>query len=137
MKSFEELKDALHREGVTVIEYNNMQIACIILNDDEFNALMKNCSIRPCIVDSRLDIWHDNGNDVFVNIVLEFQDYKSIEVLLYANECIDFFEALAESGIIALMPEHYEANANIFMIQLAKKDKMEEAYDNIKAYMKL
>ncbi len=136
MKTFEELKASLHKEGVTIIEHDNMLIPCIIMNNEQFDDLMNNCSNRPCIVDSRLDIWHDNNGDVFVNIILEFQGYKSVKVLLYANDCLPFFEALAESSIISIIPEHYGTNTNIFMIQLAKKDKMEEAYDNIKAYMK-
>ena len=136
MKNLDELEKELHKEGITILEYDGMKIPCIIIKDDKFNNLIR-FNDKPTIVDSRLDIWHDDNGKVFVNIIIEFKGYDKIQALLYANNCLQFFEALAEYGMIALMPEHYSNNTNILMIQLAKKDRMEEALDNIRSYMKV
>ncbi|MEM4237778.1 MAG: hypothetical protein QW050_02170, partial [Candidatus Nitrosocaldaceae archaeon] len=123
------------KDGLIIINYDEKKIPCILLNDKKFNELMKNYYNKSMMVDSRFDIWHDDKGNVFVNIILEFEDYEVIEALLYANESIQFFEALAEYGIIALMSANY--SSNILMVQLAKKERMEEALENIKRYMNI
>lgn len=135
MKTLEELMALLHKDGLIIINYDEKKIPCILLNDKKFSELMKNYYNKSMMVDSRFDIWHDDKGNVFVNIILEFEDYEVIEALLYANESIQFFEALAESSIIALMSANY--SSNILMVQLAKKERMEEALENIKRYMNI
>ncbi len=134
MKRFDELRDSLHKEGVTIIEYDGLKIPCILINNDRFDELIKYYSNRTLMVDAKLDIWHNESKDVFVNIILEFESYGKMDVLLYANQTLPFFECLAESGMIALIREHNPSN--IIMIQLARKDEIEEALNNIRAYMK-
>ncbi|MDQ3948601.1 MAG: hypothetical protein M3218_05690, partial [Thermoproteota archaeon] len=59
--------------------------------------------------------------------------------LLYANDLVEFFEALAESGMISLAPDsqdYYSNSQNLFVIQLPKKDAAEHALEIIKANMK-
>ena len=47
---------------------------------------------------------------------------------------IEFFEALAESGLISLLPDSsaYANSQNVFMIQLPKKDAAVKALEIIK-----
>jgi hypothetical protein len=58
--------------------------------------------------------------------------------LLYANDMLDFFEALSNTGLIALAPNlsFAPSNSNIFMIQLPKKEAAENAFEIIKANIK-
>jgi hypothetical protein len=64
----------------------------------------------------------------FLNIGLE-QNY-----LLYANDKIEFFEALSDTGLIALTPDpaFHHTTSNVFMVQLPKKYAAENALQIIK-----
>ncbi len=55
--------------------------------------------------------------------------------LFYANEMLEFFEALADSGLIAIAPDAkgYSSEERIFMIQLAKREGAEKALEIIRA----
>lgn len=81
-----------------------------------------------------LDIFYD-GNDVFVDVEIKFADADfDKNYLLYANGMLEFFEALAESGLIAISPgAHAQADSqSIFMIQLARNVGAERALQIIR-----
>jgi hypothetical protein len=126
-------KDAinpLYKGGTAIIEYENMLIPSIVIDNGKFTEIR---SIKSSIVNSILEILNDNGN-VYVNIILEFSNAQ-LDVIINANENLNFFKALAEYGIIAIMPEDYESTTDIFMIQLAKNEKIENLYTIIKSYI--
>ena len=58
--------------------------------------------------------------------------------MLYANNMVEFFEALAESGLVSFAPDSsaYTNSQNVFMIQLPKKDAAEKALEIIKSNAK-
>jgi len=58
--------------------------------------------------------------------------------LLHANDILEFFEALAHTGLIALAPDPSVTpnDSNVFMIQLPKKEPAENALQIIKAHAK-
>ncbi|MDQ3718319.1 MAG: hypothetical protein M3311_04095, partial [Thermoproteota archaeon] len=58
--------------------------------------------------------------------------------LLYVNDMIEFFEALAESGMLSFAPDSPDRlnSQNLFVIQLPKKDAAEQALEIIKANLK-
>jgi hypothetical protein len=58
--------------------------------------------------------------------------------LLYVNDMIEFFEALAESGMLSLAPDSLDRldSQNLFIIQLPKKDAAEHALEIIKGNLK-
>jgi hypothetical protein len=89
---------------------------------------------KKVAADTMLDIFYD-GQDVFVDVQIKFAgtDFEE-NYLLYANDMMEFFEALAESGLIALAPDStsYTNSQNVFMIQLPKKDAAEKALQIIK-----
>jgi len=136
--SFEELLNSVHKEGVTVFNYNDMKIPCIFVKHERFDQIVKACYGKTLVVDANLNILHDDQKHVFVEVLLKFSDIAvEQKVLLYANENLEFFEQFAQSGIIALAPEPtgYEST-NIFMVQLPKKDAVERALELIKSYLK-
>ena len=93
---------------------------------------------KKLAVDTLLNIFH-NGYDVFVDVQLKFLNVGINEnYLLYANDMLDFFEALSNTGLIALAPNlsFAPSNSNIFMIQLPKKEAAENAFEIIKANIK-
>jgi hypothetical protein len=136
--SFEDLLNSAHKEGITLFNYNDMQIPCIFVKHDRFEEIAKACYGKPLAVDANLNILHDDQKHVFVEISLKFTAAAlEQKVLLYANESLEFFEHLAQSGIIALAPKPVgQASANIFMVQLPRRDAAEKALELIKSHLR-
>lgn len=128
----------LHKEGSALIDFNRNKIPCIYINPARFDEIMNAIHGKKLAVDSLLNIFH-NGYDVFVDVQLNFLNVGINEnYLLYANDMLDFFEALSKTGLIALAPNLSVVNSssNIFMIQLPKKEAAENAFEIIKANIK-
>ena len=136
--SFEELMNSVHKEGITFFDYNNMKIPCIFVKNEIFDEISKACYGKTLAVDSDLNILHDDRKNVFVEILLRFSAAGlEQKVLLYANDNLEFFERLAQSGIIAIASEpHSRASTNIFMVQLPRRDALDNALELIRSYMK-
>lgn len=136
--AFKDLLNSVHKEGITIFSYDSMKIPCIFVKHDRFDEIAKACYGKPLAVDANLNVLHDDQKHVFVEILLKFSAAElEQKVLLYANENLEFFEHMAESGIIALAPEPIgQAGTNIFMVQLPKKDAVERALELIKSYLK-
>jgi hypothetical protein len=132
---FKRLLESVHRE-ITLIDYNEMKVPCVIVKRDRFEEIMKAFYGRPQRVNANLNILHDDQKHVFVEILLNFANLTPMKVLLYANETLEFFEHMAASGMIALVPEHVEeSSANIFMVQLPRRDSIERALELIRSYL--
>ncbi|MFQ5969682.1 MAG: hypothetical protein ACE5J2_04215 [Nitrososphaerales archaeon] len=136
--SFEDLLNAVHKEGITLSDYNGIKIPCIFVKKERFDEIVQACYGKPLLIDTNLNILHDDMKHVFVEIQLRFTK-AGVEqkVLLYANESLEFFEHLALSGLLALAPEATgSSSTNIFMVQLPRKDAIEDALELIKSYLK-
>ncbi|MEE8132963.1 MAG: hypothetical protein V3T40_05250 [Nitrososphaerales archaeon] len=105
--SLEGLLNSVHKEGISLFEYNNMNIPCVLLKNERFDDIAKAFYNNLLLVDSNLNILHDHRKNVFVEIVLKSQAVGiEQKVLLYGNRNLDFFECLAKCGIIALAQPH-------------------------------
>jgi hypothetical protein len=138
-RTLEEFKAHIHKEGATLVDFAGTRVPCILMSpkkyEEEVLHRAYNISVRA---DTLLDIFYD-GQDVFVDVQLKFLDTDfGQNFLLYANDMVEFFEALAESGMIALAPtsQNHTNSQNLFMIQLPKRDAAERALDIIKANLK-
>jgi hypothetical protein len=136
--SFEDLMRSVHKDGITLFEYDQMKIPCILLKNERFGEISKAFYGKPLVVDSNLNVLHDDRKNVFVEIVLSFSAVGIEEkVLLYANDSLEFFQHLAETGIIGLAPISFSGTeANILMVQLPRKEAVEDALEIIQSYMK-
>ena len=138
-RSFNTIDDFLknlHKEGVTLIDFNENKVPCIYVNPRRYDEIMNDIYGKKLAVDTLLNIFH-NGSDVFVDIQLKFSNTDLDEnYLLYANDILEFFEALAHTGLIALAPDpsFTHNDSNVFMIQLPKKEPAENALQIIKAH---
>ena len=136
--TLEEFKAHLHQNGATLVNISGGKVPCILLSPNEYEQLIYRTYQGKIRYDTMLDIFYD-GHDVFVDVQLKLLgtnfDYN---FLLYANDKVEFFEALAESGMISLAPDSpvYLNSQNVFMIQLPKKDAAEHALDIIKTNLK-
>ena len=136
--TLEEFKAHLHTEGATLIEFSGSKVPCILMNSKKYEQVLYHTRDRKVRVDSVLDIFYD-GQDVFVDIQLKLLGTEIDQnFLLYANDMVEFFEALADSGLISLAPDSQDHlnSQNLFMIQLPKKDAAEQALEIIKANLK-
>lgn len=140
-RRFETLEDFLknlHREGITLIDFNGQKIPCILINPNKFQEIMSSIYGKKLAVDTILNVFHDS-QDVFVDVKLNFLNMGIEEnYLLYANDTLEFFESLTRTGIIGIASNaSYPQNtSNIFMIQLPKKEAAENALRIIKANAK-
>jgi hypothetical protein len=135
--SFKDLMNLAHKDGITIIKHNDAMVPCVLVKPERFDEIMKACYGKRLGVDANLNILHDDQRHVFVEMLLKFST-ASLEhkVLLYANENLQFFEHLAESGIIALAPKSVsQTSTNIFMVQLPRRDAAEKALELIKSYL--
>jgi hypothetical protein len=136
--TIEQFKANLHKEGATLVEFSGNKVPCILLSQKNYEEMLRKVYGKKVGADTLLDIFHD-GQDVFVDVQVKFLETDFEEnYLLYANDMIEFFEALAESGLISLAPDSsaYTNSQNVFMIQLPKKDAAEKALEIIKSNAK-
>lgn len=136
--TIEEFKNNLHRDGATLVEFSGSKVPCILVNQAEYEDMLGTIYGKKIAADTLLDIFHD-GRDVFVDVRIKFLDTTfDHNYLLYANDMLEFFERLAESGLLAISPDSqaYTNSQNIFMIQLPRKDAAERALEIIKANAK-
>ncbi len=130
--TLEDFLSNLHTDGVTLINYGDKKIPCIIINDKKYKEI-KALSGEGVIIDTLLNIFYDE-KDVFVDIQLTFTDQEKTEYfLIHANNHLVFFSSLEESLMLGLCS--LESRDNVFFIQLTKKEKIEYALKIIKEHI--
>ena len=127
------LLEKVHPE-ITLFDYNNSKVPCIILSEQRYLEIMKKVAGKPISVDTNLNIVQDGIGHVFVEMALTFSLGEITEkILLNANTSLDFFESLAKTSMLALSsPSSDAGKENIFMIQLPKPEKAVNALEIIK-----
>ena len=136
--TLEEFKAHIHTEGATLVEFSGTKVPCILMSPKKYEQLLHNVYDRKVRADTLLDIFYD-GKDVFVDVQVKLLETEFEQnFLLYANDMVEFFEALAESGIISLASDsqNQPSSQNFFMIQLPKRDAAERALEIIKSNLK-
>ncbi|HET6779576.1 MAG TPA: hypothetical protein VFH09_00275 [Nitrososphaera sp.] len=136
--TLEEFKANIHKEGATLVEFSGTKVPCILLSQKKYEQLLQKVYDKKVRADTLLDIFYDQHN-VFVDVQVKLLDTEFEQnFLLYANDRVEFFEALAESGMISFAPDSpaYTNTQNLFMIQLPRKDAAERALEIIKANLK-
>ena len=134
---FERLLARTHKD-VTLFDYNDIKVPCIILEEKRFDDIMKVIAGKPVSVETNLNILQDGLGHVFVDVSLNFSQGDIVEkLLLYANDSFEFFEALAASSLLALSsPRSEYGKSNVFMIQLPKQERAVNALEIIKKGLK-
>ena len=133
-EELERLLSERHKD-FTLFDFNGKKVPCVILEETRFDNIMKSVAGKPVSVETNLNILQDGLGHVFVRVTLAFSQRGVVnqEFLLYANESLEFFEALAESSMLALSSPHSEyGSSNVFMIQLPKPERAISALEIIK-----
>lgn len=132
----EELEKFLseRHQDVTLYDFEGKKVPCIVLDEKKFDNIMKNIAGKPVSVETNLNILQDGLGHVFVKITLQFSQGNIEEkFLIYANENLEFFEALAETTMLTLSsPNSQFGNTNVFMIQLPKPERAQNALEIIR-----
>lgn len=136
----DEMKKLMERvhQGVTSFNYNGTDVPCLILPEKKFDQMMAQVAGKPLSVETNLNILQDGLGHVFVEIAMAFsQGGIEEKLLLYANESMPFFEAMASTSMLALSsPNSQRGKDNIFMIQLPRPEKISNALEIIKNGLK-
>ncbi|HET7149526.1 MAG TPA: hypothetical protein VFI73_13630 [Candidatus Nitrosopolaris sp.] len=134
-RSLEDFISNLHKSGAALTDFRNTKIPTIYIDARRYDEIIKRISGQKLAVDTLLNIFHD-GLHVFVDVQMKFLNTDLQEnYLLYANDMIEFFESLSETGLISLAPDSASISnsCNVFMIQLPKKELAEKALQIIRS----
>ena len=136
----EELKKLLQQvhEGITIFDFDGKPIPCIILEEKKYDEILSKVAGKPLSINTDLKILQDGIGHVFVEIALTFsQGGIEEKILVNANKDILFFQSLAKTSMLALSsPKSAYGKDNVFMIQLPKPEKAEDALDIIERGIK-
>ena len=136
-QTLKEFFENLHKEGTGLLNYNGNKVPCIYVESNKYEDIISSTAGKKMAVDTLLNIFHD-GTHVFVDIQMKFLDSDREEYfLVFANDMLEFFEALSKTGLIAIVPQlEYYGNQNIFVIQIPKIESAEKAFEIIKSNAK-
>ncbi len=125
-----ELLKNSHKD-LSVEDFEGKNVPCIGFEGKKFDDMLSKVAGKPLSVDTNLNIKQDGLGHVFVEMSLTFSEGGINEkILINANENLEFFESLAKNTMLAIASvDHPE---KIFMIQLPKPEKTNEALEIIK-----
>jgi len=126
----DELLKNSHKD-LSVEDFEGKNVPCIGFEGKKFDDMLSKVAGKPLSVDTNLNILQDGLGHVFVEMSLTFSEGGINEkILINANENLEFFESLAKNTMLAIASvDHPE---KIFMIQLPKPEKTNEALEIIK-----
>jgi len=127
----EELKKLLqqvHNE-ITIFDFDGKSVPCIILEERKYDELLSKIAGKSLSIDTDLNILQDGKGHVFVEVTFTFSQGGIVEkILINANKDILFFQSLAKTSMLAISsPKSSYGKDNVFMIQLPKPEKAEDA----------
>jgi len=136
----EELKKLLNQvhDGITIFDFDGKPVPCIIFEEKKYDEILSKVSGKALSINTDLNILQDGLGHVFVEVVLTFSQGGFVEkILVNANNDVLFFESLAKTSMLAISsPKSSYGKDNVFMIQLPRPEKAEDALEIIKSGLK-
>jgi len=136
----EELKKLLQKvhNGITIFDFDGKSVPCIIIEERKYDELLSKVAGKSLSIDTDLNILQDGKGNVFVEVTFTFSQGGIVEkILVNANKDILFFQSLAKTSMLALSsPKSSYGKDNVFMIQLPKPEKAEDALKIIERGLK-
>ena len=131
----DELKRFLEQvhQGITTFDFDGKQTPCIEIDEKKYDEMLAKVAGQPLSINTDLNILQDGLGNVFVKIILTFSVGNIVEkFLVNAKTHLDFFESLAKTSMLALSsPKSNYGKDNVFMIQLPRPEKAQDALDII------
>lgn len=125
-------------DGITIFDFDGRPVPCIIFEEKKYDEILSKVAGKPLSVNTDLNILQDGLGHVFVEVMLTFSQGGIAEkILVNANKDLLFFESLAKTSMLAISsPKSSYGKDNVFMIQLPKPEKAEDALEIIKNGLK-
>ena len=133
----DELKRLLEQvhEGITTFDFDSNETPCIVIDEKKYDEMMSKVAGQSLSINTDLNILQDGLGNVFVEVALTFSKGNIVEkFLVNAKTNIIFFESLAKTSMLALSsPKSHYGKDNVFMIQLPRPEKAQDALEIIRA----
>ncbi len=131
----DELKKLLEQvhDGITTFDFDGKKTPCIVIEEKKYDDMLSKVSGESLSINTDLNILQDGQGNVFVEVVLIFSKGNIVEkFLINAKTDLMFFESLAKTSMLALSSPHSQyGKENVFMIQLPRPEKAQDALEII------
>ncbi len=132
----DELNKLLERvhEGITTFDFDGKETPCIVVEETKYDEMISKVAGQSLSINTDLNILQDGLGNVFVEVVLTFSKGDITETyLVNAKTNLAFFESLAKTSMFALSsPKSNSGKDNVFMVQLPRPEKAQDALEIIK-----
>ena len=131
----DELKQFLDQvhDGISTFDFDGKETPCIELDEKKYDNMLSKVAGQPLSINTDLNILQDGLGNAFVEIILTFSRGNIVEkFLVNAKTNLKFFETLAKTSMLALSsPKSNYGKDNVFMIQLPRPEKAQDALEII------
>ncbi len=131
----DELKNLLEQvhDGITTFDFDGKSTPCIVIEEKKYDEMLSKVSGESLSINTDLNILQDGQGNVFVEVVLIFSKGNFVEkFLVNAKTDLAFLESLAKTSMLALSSPHSQyGKENVFMIQLPRPEKAQDALEII------
>jgi hypothetical protein len=124
--------DQVH-DGIGTFDFDGKETPCIELDEKKYDDMLSKVAGQPLSINTDLNILQDGLGNAFVEITLTFSRGNIVEkFLVNAKTNLKFFESLAKTSMLALSsPKSNYGKDNVFMIQLPRPEKAQDALEII------
>ncbi|MDH3793683.1 MAG: hypothetical protein OER78_01250 [Nitrosopumilus sp.] len=124
--------DQVH-DGINTFDFDGKETPCIELDEKKYDDMLSKVAGQPLSINTDLNILQDGLGNAFVEITLTFSRGNIVEkFLVNAKTNLKFFESLAKTSMLALSsPKSNYGKDNVFMIQLPRPEKAQDALEII------
>ena len=124
--------DQVH-DGINTFDFDGKETPCIELDEKKYDNMLSKVAGQPLSINTDLNILQDGLGNAFVEITLTFSRGNITEkFLVNAKTNLNFFESLAKTSMLALSsPKSNYGKDNVFMIQLPRPEKAQDALEII------
>ena len=131
----DELKKLLEQvhDGISTFDFDGKETPCIVIEEKKYDTILSKVAGQSLSINTDLNILQDGLGNVFVEITLTFSKGNVVEkFLVNAKTDLAFFESLAKTSMLALSsPKSHYGKDNVFMIQLPRPEKAQNALEII------
>ena len=131
----DELNNLLEQvhDGITTFDFDGKETPCIVIEEKKYDETLSKVAGKSLSINTDLNILQDGVGNVFVEVVLTFSKEDIVEkFIINAKTDLGFFESLAKTSMLALSsPKSNYGKDNVFMIQLPRPEKAQDALDII------
>ncbi len=126
------LLDQVH-DGITTFDFDGKKTPCIVIEEKKYDEMLSKVAGQSLSINTDLNILKDGLGNVFVEVVLIFSKGNIVEkFLINAKTDLAFFESLSKTSMLALSSPHSQyGKENVFMIQLPRPEKAQDALEII------